>query len=63
MSKDWALTVGFAGGFFGAVPLYLGLLAGIVAAAAGCVLIWFTIRSARSGSGAAMFGREQRGLA
>lgn len=63
MSKDWALTVGFAAGFFGALPLYLGLLAGIVAAAVGCVLIWFAVRSARRGSDAAMFGGEQRELA
>lgn len=63
MSKDWALTVGFAAGFFGAVPLYLGLLAGLIAAAAGGVLLWLTIRSARRGSGTTMFGAEQRELA
>lgn len=62
MSKDWALTVGFAAGFFGAIPLYLGLLAGIVAATAGGVLLWLTIRSARRGSGTAMFGGKQREL-
>ena len=63
MSKDWALTVGFAAGFVGAIPLYLGLLAGIVAATAGGVLLWLTIRSARQGSGTTLFGAEQRELA
>lgn len=63
MSKSWALTIGFAAGFFGAVPLYLGLFAGIVAAASGGVLLWLTIRSARRRSGTTMFGVEQRKLA
>lgn len=63
MSKDWALTVGFAAGFLGAVPLYLGLLTGLIAAAAGGVLLWLTIRSARRGSGTTMFVAEQRELA
>ncbi len=63
MSKDWALTVGFTAGVVGAVPLYLGLLSGLIPAAAGVVLLWLTIRSARRGNATPMFVGERSKLA
>lgn len=61
MPRDWAITLGFAVGFFGAIPLYLGLLAGVAAATAGCVLLWLTIRSARRGTGSTTAGKLRHG--
>lgn len=45
--RDWALTVGFAAGFVGAVPLAICLLTGVAAIIVGVCLIVYAVRGAR----------------
>jgi hypothetical protein len=50
MARDWALTLSFFSGFFGALFIALALLSGLVAVLAGLALTYAAIRTARGGS-------------
>ncbi|QEW00620.1 hypothetical protein F6J84_11280 [Microbacterium caowuchunii] len=45
--QDWAFTIAFMSGFFGAIPLTLGLLSGVAAVLVGTGLVFYSIRVAR----------------